>query len=111
MKKTIAFSSILFLISVSAFAQHQAETRLIEQTPILVQSELLPAQFNQQKQLLNKSGNEDLVLKTFTESNIGKHYLYQQMHEGLPIYGAYLKVNTNKNGGILNSFGTLVEIH
>ncbi len=111
MKKTIAFSSILFLISVSAFAQHQAETRLIEQTPILVLSELLPAQFNQQKQLLNKSGNEDLVLKTFTESNIGKHYLYQQMHEGLPIYGAYLKVNTNKNGGILNSFGTLVDIN
>ncbi len=75
MKKVIALSSILFLISIPTFAQHQAEVRLKEQTPILVQSELLPSQFNQQKQLLNKSSNEDLVLKTYTESNIGKHYL------------------------------------
>ena len=74
MKKVIALSSILFLISIHTFAQHQAEVRLKEQTPILVQSELLTAQFNQQKQILNKSGNEDLVLKTYTESNIGKHY-------------------------------------
>jgi hypothetical protein len=111
MKKVIALSSILFLISIHTFAQHQAEVRLKEQTPILVQSELLTAQFNQQKQILNKSGNEDLVLKTYTESNIGKHYLYQQIHKGLPIYGAYLKVNTDKTGGFLNSFSTLVNVN
>ncbi len=111
MKKAISFSSILFLINISAFAQHQAEVRLKGQIPTLVQSALLPAQFNQQKLVSNKSGNENLALKTYTESNIGKHYLYQQMHEGLPVYGAYLKVNTNKDGGVLNSFCTLVDIN
>lgn len=111
MKKVTLFSSILFTISASVFAQHPAAKRLMEQTPLAVQSQLLPAQFNQQKQVLNTSSDKNLVLKTYTESNIGKHYLYQQMHEGVPVYGAYLKVNTNKKGEVISSFSTLVDVN
>lgn len=50
-----------------------------------------------------------LVLETQSSSKIGQHYFYRQYFKGLPVYGAYLKVNTNHNGEILSSFNTLIH--
>ena len=110
MKKLFILSSFLLSVGASVFAQHPAAKRLMEQTPLLVKHQNIPVLINPNPTHAQATGNETLVLKTYTESNVGKHYLYQQMHDGLPIYGAYLKVNTNKKGDVLNSFSTLVDV-
>ena len=58
------------------------------------------------------NGFEDceLVLKSQYKSLLGNHYLYQQVYKGIPVYGSYVKVNTNVNGDVLSSFHTLVKI-
>jgi uncharacterized protein YxeA len=110
MKKLFILSSYLLSVGASVFAQHPAAERLTEQTPTLVKHQNIPMLINPIQTNAQATSNETLVLKTYTESNIGKHYLYQQMHDGLPVYGAYLKVNTNKKGDVLNSSSTLVDI-
>ena len=110
MKKLFILSSFLLSVGASVFAQHPAAKRLMEQTPLLVKHQNIPVLINPNPTHAQATGNETLVLKTYTESNVGKHYLYQQMHDGLPIYGAYLKVNTNQKGDVLNSFSTLVDV-
>jgi hypothetical protein len=110
MKKLFILSSFLLLVGESIFAQHPAAKRLMEQTPMLVKYHNTPMLINPNQTNAQAISNETLVLKTYTVSNIGKHYLYQQMHDGLPVYGAYLKINTNKKGDVLNSFSTLVDV-
>lgn len=53
--------------------------------------------------------NTNLVLVSKTSSKIGNHYFYQQYHLGVPVYGAFLKVNTNHKGQLLNTFNTLIN--
>lgn len=58
-----------------------------------------------------RNNGAQLVLETQTQSKIGQHYFYQQYFKGLPVYGAFLKINTNHQGDILNSFNTLVNVN
>ncbi len=111
MKKLSIISSVFCLTLNAAMAQHSASTRLQNQVPTSISIDALPTDNNKNISALNaNNSNSNLVLTNYSESNIGKHYLYQQMHNGFAIYGAYLKVNTNKKGQTLNNFSTLVDV-
>ncbi len=43
-----------------------------------------------------------IQIQAITESPYTKHYLFQQLFEGIQIYGHYIKVNVEKNGYIIN---------
>ena len=43
-----------------------------------------------------------IQIQAITESPYTKHYLFQQLFEGIQIYGHYIKVNVEKNGCIIN---------
>ncbi|MES2691599.1 MAG: hypothetical protein V4658_14425, partial [Bacteroidota bacterium] len=53
----------------------------------------------------------ELVLKNQYKSLLGTHYFYQQVYRDIPVYGSYVKVNTNTNGDVVSSFHTLVNIN
>ncbi|MBP9688449.1 MAG: T9SS type A sorting domain-containing protein [Bacteroidia bacterium] len=111
MNKLIIISSILCLTLSTVNAQHNATTRLQQQAPTSIYLNALPIDNNIVTSAQNATNStQNLVLTNYSESKIGKHYLYQQMHNGVAIYGAYLKVNTNKKGQILNSFSTLIDV-
>lgn len=104
-------SLIWGILSVHAlFAQHQVEQELLQKeavghfaTSAQKVDEHLFASMNPD------AVNTELVLVNKTGSKIGYHYYYQQHLQGLPIYGAFLKVNTNHRGQVLNTFNTLIN--
>ena len=107
MKLLTLIGAILALTTVSVAQNTAVSNRLLnlkeealsaQKTAALIQPNAL--------QQVNNSFNLQLI--GVTESKIGKHYLYQQFVNNTPIYGAYLKVNTNAMGDFLNSYSSLV---
>lgn len=107
MKLLTLIGAILALTTVSVAQNTAVSNRLLnlkeealsaQKTAALIQPNAL--------QQVNNSVNLQLI--GVTESKIGKHYLYQQFVNNTPIYGAYLKVNTNAMGDFLNSYSSMV---
>jgi hypothetical protein len=115
MNKTISLLLLVFITFASVAQQAEITTRLNTQAA----QEAFPSVqvLGTQAQQMEKAvpvvpGFEacELVLKHVTESNIGRHYFYEQQHAGIPVYGCYLKISTNHNGRLLSSFHTLIKI-
>lgn len=58
-----------------------------------------------------KIGSNGLGVPEFRESNVGKHWIYSQLHQGVPVYGGTIKVNTTLDGTRLHVFNHLKPIH
>src|SRR5262245_31804577 len=52
----------------------------------------------------------NLALVQVQESLLGKHYRYQQMHQGLPIDQAEVIVSLDNNGRVLKVFNNSVPV-
>ena len=108
MKLLTLIGAILALTTVSVAQNTAVSNRLLN-----LKDDYLTAQ--QTERLTNTTrlnkvdNNTQLQLLNVTESKLGKHYLYQQVLNNTAVYGAYLKVNTNKKGEFVNSFSSLIN--
>lgn len=109
-KSRIVFIGLV-LAALTGSAQHKAVTdRLLNQSgePARV---VPPGSVSPASATHSVSGFEDceLDLQHRYTSLTGYHYFYRQVYQGLPVYGAYLKVNTDHAGRIISSYHTLVH--
>src|SRR5260221_4422501 len=55
-----------------------------------------------------KSDLSQLKFDKVKETILGSHVLYQQLHDGKPVYGAWVKVDIDKEGRGFNVLNSLV---
>lgn len=114
MKHTLFIPFLLLFAGLVNAQQTEVATRLNNQEAIPAAIAVAPASFNAASgiTLPSVAGYEDatLVLKQQYSSMLGEHFLYQQVYEGIPVYGAYLKVNKDKHGNLLSAFHTLIHV-
>jgi len=59
---------------------------------------------------LENNHNAQLALSFYKESPVAHYYLFQQEYNGIPIYGAEIKITLNKKGVIIREDNGLVDV-
>lgn len=75
-----------------------------QETPEAKVAQLAVARYPWAYQNQNK-----LVAQHFRESEVGYHLLFQQYYGGIMVYGATLKLNTDKQYNVLSEFNDLID--
>lgn len=109
-----SWAVLFMLISIQLMAQDAEITGQLQNRQARQAFPVLPASGKATEAALPAiAGYEhcDLVLKRVTESHLGKHYLYQQVYRGIPVYGSLIKVNTTLSGHLLSAFHSLTDVN
>lgn len=107
--KLSILSSVLFIgIAFNANAQQEAISNYLHHNR---QQRVYETQFANQIQTsaIDYTNQTDLRLLNTIKSKVGYHYFYQQYFNGLPIHGAFVKINTNPNGKVLSTFKSTIN--
>jgi bacillolysin len=114
MRKKFLFLAVFAIVGSSVFAQKDlrkiiaGERGVSKQFTTLAQSDQVPFNPKNARQIFNLDENSDLVLKSTEPDNLGfVHYRFYQTYRGVPIENTMYIVHT-KTGKITGMSGTIV---
>jgi bacillolysin len=114
MRKKLLFLAVFTLVGLSVFAQKDlrkiitGERGISKQFITLAQSDQVPFDQKNARQIFDLDENSDLVLKSTEHDDLGfVHYRFYQTYRGIPIENTMYIVHT-KSGKITGMSGTIV---
>lgn len=109
MKSIRIVSLVLGSVSFAAFAQQSVSERLHQLVDVKLNTEQTQALIAPTQANFKTTATVELHVKNETKSKLGTHVLYQQYVNGIPVYGAFLKVNKRADGSVASSYSSLIN--